>query len=75
MNKVFTTIGKIMAILFIIFTIAIVFIVYKNIDNYFTKMFAKVYVTLLFLFVIYAVIAIFLNVRRLKWKRIIKLFL
>lgn len=64
-----------MAILFIIFTIAIVFIVYKNIDNYFTKMFAKVYVTLLFLFVIYAVIAIFLNVRRLKWKRIIKLFL
>jgi len=67
-------IGKVIAAVFLICTIALMIIAFKNIDNTFTLMFVNFYFVLLFLFVIYSIIAISVNIKRLKWKRISKLF-
>lgn len=67
-------IGKVIAAVFLICTIALMIITFKNIDSTFTLMFVNFYFALLFLFVIYSIIAISINIKRLKWKSVSKLF-
>ena len=73
MKNIFIMIGRVIAAVFLICTIAIMIIIFKDIDNTFVGKFAYFYLILLFLFIIYSIIAISLNIKRLKWKRISKL--
>ncbi len=73
MKNKFIMIGRVIAAVFLICTIAIMIIVFKDIDNSFTLKFAYFYCVVAFLFIIYSIIALSINIKRLKWKRISKL--
>lgn len=75
MKNIFIIIGRVIAVLFVIFTIIIMIMAFKNIDNAFTLGLIKFYLVLLYLFIIYIIIAIFIKIRSLKWKKISKLLL
>lgn len=73
MKNIFIMIGRTIAVIFLICTIAIMIIIFKDIDNTFTLKFVYFYCVLAFLTIIYSIIALSINIKRLKRKRIIKL--
>jgi hypothetical protein len=73
MKNIFIMIGRSIAAVLIICTIVLMIMAFKDIDTIFTLKLAKYYIALLFLFVIYSIIAISINFRRLKLRKISKL--
>lgn len=59
-------------LLFVVCTFITLFIVYKDIDSSFSLAFVIGYIIFLFLFVFYFMIAIIINMRKLKWIEIRK---
>jgi hypothetical protein len=68
-------IKKFIYIALIIWTVIVVFIVYKNIEFSFVFQFVVGYVIFLLLTCLYFTITIFLNIRKLKWSTIRKMLL
>jgi hypothetical protein len=73
MKNIFIMIGRSIAAVLIICTIVLMIMAFKDIDTIFTLKLAKYYIALLFLFVIYSIIAISINFRGLKLRKISKL--
>lgn len=70
-----TTIKRIIYIALIIWTIIVLFIVYRNMEFPFVFQFVVGYVIFLMLTFLYFLIAIFLNIRKSKWSTIRKMIL
>lgn len=70
-----TTIKRIIYIALIIWTIIVLFIVYRNIEFPFVFQFVVGYVIFLMLTFLYFLITIFLNIRKSKWSTIRKMIL
>lgn len=68
-------IKKCMYIVFIIWTIMVLFIVYKNIEFPFILQFVVGYVICLLLVGLYFIVTAFLNIRKSKWSTIKKVFI
>lgn len=68
-------IKKYMYIVLIIWTVMVLFIVYKNIEFPFVFQFVMGYVILLVLVGLYFIITAFLNIRKSKWSTIKKVFI
>lgn len=68
-------IKKCMYIVFIIWTVMVLFIVYKNIEFPFILQFVVGYVICLLLVGLYFIITAFLNIRKSKWSTIKKVFI
>lgn len=66
---------KILSMLFIIGTIIVFFIIYKDIDNGITLKFLRGYMILTFFVLIYFPIITIINLRKLKWVKIRRRFL
>ena len=73
MKNIFTIIGRVISFIFLIFTLAILIMIFKGTDyNY---VFVIFYIALLCLFLLYSLIAITINIKKLKWKKTSKLLL
>ncbi|WP_186430395.1 hypothetical protein [Clostridium sp. BSD9I1] len=68
-------IKKCMYIVFIIWTVMVLFIVYKNIEFPFILQFVVGYVICLLLVGLYFIVTAFLNIRKSKWSTIKKVFI
>lgn len=68
-------IKKCMYIVFIIWTVMVLFIVYKNIEFPFILQFLVGYVICLLLVGLYFIVTAFLNIRKSKWSTIKKVFI
>ena len=73
MKNIFIMIGRVIYSIFLICTLAICIIIFKGLNyNY---IFVIFYVAILYLSLLYSIIAIFVNIRKLKWNKTSKLLL